>query len=85
MTVRPDSGEYEQVTERERWCGLGHEKCKPGDQIAAGDIIMFFGQPHLIAEVEPYTGPLDFITGVARAGDGWGISLSASPCCVEVA
>lgn len=66
-------------------CALGHDKCKrPGD-IAAGDVIMFSGTPHLIAEIEPYTHPtLGPMVGIARAGDGWGITL-AEPVCVEVA
>ena len=33
-------------------------------------------EPHVIAEIEPYAGPIDCITGIARATDGWGISIA---------
>lgn len=33
-------------------------------------------EPHVIAEIEPYTGPIECITGIARATDGWGISVT---------
>ena len=34
-------------------------------------------EPHVIAGIEPYTGPIESITGIARATDGWGISIAA--------
>lgn len=34
-------------------------------------------EPHVIAEIEPYTGPIECIAGIARATDGWGISIAA--------
>lgn len=47
------------------------------EEIRAGDVVCFLGDPHLIERIEPYTGPHDFIMGVAKAADGWGISLEA--------
>jgi hypothetical protein len=65
-------------------CGLGHERCKRSVDITEGDVIVAFGMPHLIRSIEPYVGPFDFVTGVARAADGWGISLTTTGC-LEVA
>lgn len=65
-------------------CGLSHDRCKQGEDIAPGDVVLFFGTPHVVRSIDPYTGPFDFICGVARAADGWGISLSPGHC-VEVA
>lgn len=65
-------------------CLLGHRGCKPDDQIGPGDVVMFLGNPHLIAQIEPYTHPtLGEMTGIARAADGWGITLDGG--CMEVA
>jgi hypothetical protein len=47
----------------------------PAREIRPGDVLYFLGRPHLIAEVEPYDGPFDFIIGIARDESGWGISL----------
>jgi hypothetical protein len=66
-------------------CHLGHGRCKRPADIAAGDVVVFMGTPHLIAEVEPYTHPtIGETQGIARAADGWGITL-LEPTCVEVA
>ena len=65
-------------------CVLGHTKCKPVAEVAAGDIVVFLGTPHLVAEIEPYTHPtLGKMVGIARAADGWGITLDTG--CQEVA
>ncbi len=48
---------------------------KPTEEIKPGDVVMFLGTPHLIDRIEAYDGPFDFIHGIARAADGWGISL----------
>jgi hypothetical protein len=50
---------------------------KRAEDISPGDVVMFLNDPHVIVEVEEYNGPFDFIIGIARAGDGWGISLEA--------
>lgn len=68
----------------DRRCGLSHKHCKRSEDIAAGDVVLFFGTPHMVHTIEPYTGPFEFIIGVARSRDGWGISLEANRC-VEVA
>ena len=65
-------------------CALGHVKCKPSTEISPGDVILFLGSAHLITEIEPHTGPHDFAIGIARAGDGWGITLCDTGC-TEVA
>lgn len=45
-------------------------------EVRVGDIITFFGTPHLITEIEPYRHPtLGETHGMARAADGWSISL----------
>lgn len=47
------------------------------DQVVPGMIIDFLGTPHLIAEIEPYIHPtMGEMVGIARAADGWGITLS---------
>lgn len=49
------------------------------DEVEVGDIIMFFGTPHRVATIEPYVHPIvtDGETWrIARAADGWGITLS---------
>lgn len=49
----------------------------PTEDIKPGVVVVFLGTPHLIERVEPYTGPLHpDVTHIARAGDGWGISLT---------
>lgn len=49
---------------------------KRNDQIQPGDVLIFMGRPHVIAEIEPYTHPtLGPMVGIARAADGWGITL----------
>lgn len=63
-------------------CLLGHRRCKRSGDLAAGDVVLFLGTPHLIDRIEPRAD--DLVTGVARAADGWGISLSPTTC-VEVA
>lgn len=65
-------------------CALGHDRCKADDEIAVGDIIVLLGTPHLVDSIEPYDGPIDAITKVARSRDGWGISLVLG-LCLEVA
>jgi hypothetical protein len=42
-----------------------------------GDIIDFLGQSHVVAEIEEYAGPFDFVNSVAEASDWWGISLES--------
>lgn len=66
-------------------CHLGHDRCKPGDEVAAGDVVLFLGTPHVVDVVEPYTHPtVGPMAGIARAADGWGITLDRLVC-VEVA
>lgn len=45
---------------------------------------MFLGTPHLVARVEPHNGPHAFAVAIARAADGWGITLCDTGC-TEVA
>lgn len=78
MTDAPQNDEKGTV------CVLGHGQCKRSSDITEGDVLVFFGTPHRVAVVEPYAGPLGGITGIARASDGWGISLSKTTC-LEVA
>jgi len=66
------------------YCALGHERCKRQTDIVEGDVLVAFGTPHLIRLIEPYEGPFDFVVGIARAADGWGISLTTTGC-LEVA
>lgn len=47
------------------------------EDIRPGTVIVFLGHPHLITEIADYTGPFDFIIGIARDATGWGISLEA--------
>jgi len=47
----------------------------PASEVRPGDVVCFLGSPHLITAIDPYTGPFDFIVGVARDAHGWGISL----------
>ena len=65
-------------------CYLGHEACKRPADVTPGDVVLFLGTPRLIERIDPYEGPLTGIEGIARARDGWGITL-AEPVCVEVA
>lgn len=47
----------------------------PSNEIRPGDIIIF-GGPHLIERIEPYThSVLGETAGIAKAADGWGITL----------
>lgn len=47
----------------------------PSNEVRPGDIIIF-GGPHLIELIEPYTHPvLGETAGIAKAADGWGITL----------
>jgi hypothetical protein len=48
---------------------------KTAEEIGPGDMIMFLGQPHLVWKIEEYTGPFDWVIGIARSADGWGITL----------
>lgn len=41
---------------------------------------MFLGNPHLIARIEPHTGPHAFAVAIARAADGWGITICDTGC-----
>lgn len=50
---------------------------KRAEDIQAGDAIVFLGRGYLVGQVEPYEGPFDFIVGIARSADGWGMSLEA--------
>ena len=51
---------------------------KSGEEIVVGDIIIVLGYAHRIVEIEPYAHPtLEGAIGIARASDGWGISLWA--------
>ena len=52
---------------------------KRGNEVQVGDIILFAGRPHRVAKIEPYTHPtLGETCGIARASDGWGITLFPS-------
>lgn len=55
------------------------------EDLRPGDVLMLLGRPHLITEIVPYTHPtVDGAFGIARAGDGWGMSLWCGQRC-EVA
>jgi hypothetical protein len=47
------------------------------EDVRPGDVFYFLGVPHMVSVIEPYAGPFDFVLGVARSADGWGISLEA--------
>lgn len=65
-------------------CHHGHNRCKRAEDIAPGDVVLFLGTPHVVADVEPYTHPtVGPMVGIARAADGWGITLDHLTC-VEV-
>lgn len=73
------------TTTDNKHCSLGHDRCKPNEEITAGDVIMFLGTPHLVDRVEPHTHPtLGRMVGVAKARDGWGIVLEPDRC-IQVA
>lgn len=55
---------------------------KFGPEVTVGDVIVFSGTPHRIVAIEPYD--LFDSCGIARASDGWGITL-APFVAVEVA
>ena len=50
---------------------------KRSEDVEPGDTIEFLGRFYRVSAIEPYTGPFDFIIGIARAAGGWGISLEA--------
>jgi hypothetical protein len=56
-----------------------------GDEVQVGDIIQFFGEPHMISRVEPYTHPTVPSEGwrIGYDSNGWAITLIPS-CCVYV-
>lgn len=59
---------------------------KRNADIKPGDVIMFLGNPHLITEVVPYTHPtLGEMVGIAKAADGWSITLDLPSNTQEVA
>lgn len=61
-------------------------KTKQGNDVKPGDVILFLGTPHLIETIEPYTHPtVPECFAVARASDGWGITLTTGPVRYEVA
>lgn len=70
-------------------CALGHARCKPADRLRPNDVVMFLGNPHLIARIDPYSGIFDGTNdmpkciGVAKAADGWGMSMFVGDC-VEI-
>lgn len=41
-----------------------------------GMYLDMLGGVQMVAKIEPYTGPLDCITGIARFNNGSGISLT---------
>lgn len=52
---------------------------KLGKDIEVGDVLMFFGTPHRVATLEPYSHPVvtdGEMWRIARAADGWGITLA---------
>lgn len=51
---------------------------KAAEAITSGDIVVAADRPHLIVNIEAYTHPiLGETCGIARAADGWGITLYA--------
>lgn len=54
-------------------------KMVPVSELTPGMVVKLTAnsEPHVIAEIEPYTGPIECIAGIARATDGWGISIAA--------
>lgn len=47
------------------------------EDLRPGDVVVFLGTPHLVSRIEEYTHPaFPEAFGIARASDGWGISLS---------
>lgn len=49
---------------------------KRGSEVVPGDIIEFFGEPHRVESVEPYTHPtLGAFAGIAKCADGWSMTL----------
>lgn len=61
----------------------------PQRDVRVGDVVLFLGTPHLIAELEqtsPETRAIDAsLTRVARAADGWGMTLSSElRCTIDV-
>ena len=49
---------------------------KRGDGVEVGDIILFLGTPHRVDTIEPYTHPtIGEPWRIARASDGWAITL----------
>jgi hypothetical protein len=51
----------------------GGAQIRAGRAIAVGDVVVFSGTPHRVAAIEPYD--LHGACGIARASDGWGITL----------
>ena len=46
------------------------------EAIAPGDVLVFLGVPHVVAAIEPYEHPtMPGAFGIARADDGWGVTL----------
>lgn len=46
------------------------------EELKPGQAVVFLSATHLITSIEPYTHPtLPGAFGIARAADGWGMSL----------
>lgn len=50
--------------------------------IKVGDVLWHLGHPRTVTSIDPYDGPFDFVSGVARDGTGW--SMSLGPGTVDV-
>lgn len=61
---------------------------KNSTEIVPGDIVVFFGRSHRIMRIDPAspeTMAIDPSTvGIARAEDGWGITLAGPYTMLEV-
>lgn len=48
-------------------------------RVMVGDVLVFHGRPHAVDALEPYTPPaawgISSETRIARAADGWGITV----------
>lgn len=48
----------------------------PDEQVQPGTIIDYMGSPHMVAEIVPHTHPtIPEVFGIARAANGWDITL----------
>jgi hypothetical protein len=48
---------------------------KPVQQVKPGDTVQTWMGPRRINTIEPYTGPHDFVIGVARFDSGEGMTM----------